>query len=563
MRPRLAPLPIDAVLDDIGARLAEASAVVLRAPTGAGKTTRVPPRVLAELGVPLSVVVVEPRRVAARAAAARVAAERGWKLGDDVGYRIRFDDRTSASTRLLYVTEGVLLAWVQRDPFLEGVGAVIFDEFHERNLASDLGLAMVERLRRTVREDLRLIVMSATLDSETVSSFLGDCPITESEGRLHAVTVEYLRRPDERPLWVQASAAVLRELAASAAGDLLVLSPFAAHSHPNPRGPTRPPPWILAMQLTRTALALISVATIATAQATPAWSKQQQKGCDFLMAKQKDGVFSVQTRRGSFPDPGFTSLAIAAIQSKPKDKRSEAEQATIDNGLRWVLKNQNEDGSFGRNVPNYTTCAAVMALSRWHDQDAAKDALAKAQKYVLMIQKCEQNGTQRSDVEYGGVGYSSKGERSDLSNMQFAISALRQSNLDIEHEAFQRTLVFLQRVQNRKESNDLDGKMTIKTGEKGTAKLSVGDDGGAVYYPGESPAGYVVNPDGSATPRSYGSMTYALLKTYTLCGVDTKDPRVQAAIRWIDDHWTVTENPGADPSLGTRRATRACSTTTC
>ncbi|MFN3241117.1 MAG: prenyltransferase/squalene oxidase repeat-containing protein [Planctomycetota bacterium] len=297
-------------------------------------------------------------------------------------------------------------------------------------------------------------------------------------------------------------------------------------------------------------LATLAATTTGLAQDQPAWSKAQQKGLEFLATKQKDGVFSVQTRRGAFPDPGFTSLAIAALQSKPKSLRSEAEQAIIDGGLRWVLKNQNDDGSFGRNVPNYTTCAAVMALSRWHDQEAAADALKKAQKYVLMIQKCEQNGTERSDAEYGGVGYGSKGERSDLSNMQFAMNALRQTGLEVDHEAFQRAVVFLQRLQNRKQSNDLDGKLKVSTAEQETGTMNVGDDGGAVCYPGESPAGYVVHPDGSATPRSYGSMTYALLKTYTLCGVDQKDPRVQAAVKWIGENWTVTENPGADPRLG-------------
>jgi len=279
------------------------------------------------------------------------------------------------------------------------------------------------------------------------------------------------------------------------------------------------------------------------------WTKTQQRGVDFLLGKQEHGVFSVRHGERSFPHAGFTSLAIAAIQSKPRALRTEAEQAVIDKGLTWVIAQQNDDGSIGRSTPNYTTCAAVMALSRWHD-DKRMPVLKKAQRYVLAIQKFEQNGTARSDVEYGGVGYGSKGERSDLSNMQFAIAALRESGLETDHEAFQRALVFLQRTQNLKSVNDLSGKLDITTGEDATAKLSVGDDGGAVYYPGESPAGYVVHPDGSATPRSYGSMTYALLKTYTLCGVKKDDPRVQAAVKWIRGNWTVEENPGVDPKLG-------------
>ncbi len=283
--------------------------------------------------------------------------------------------------------------------------------------------------------------------------------------------------------------------------------------------------------------------------AQPAWSPQQQQGCDFLLTKQKDGVFSVKMGSREFPDPGFTALAIAALQSKPVALRTEKDREIIDKGLTWVLQNQNEDGSFGRNVPNYTTCAVVMALSRW-DPSKTEEALAKAQRYVLALQNCEQTGSSRSDVEYGGVGYGSKGERSDLSNMQFAMDALRRSGLPADHEAFTRAVVFLQRTQNLKSANDLSGKLQLETEGGKPAPLAVGDDGGAVYYPGESPAGYIDHPDGSRTPRSYGSMTYALLKTYTLCGVKADDPRVQAAVKWIGANWTVEENPGADARLG-------------
>jgi squalene-hopene/tetraprenyl-beta-curcumene cyclase len=285
----------------------------------------------------------------------------------------------------------------------------------------------------------------------------------------------------------------------------------------------------------------------ATAQAEPAskWTPAQQKGCDFLLKQQKDGVFSVKTQKGTSPDPGFTSLAIAALQSKPAKERTKEEQATIDNGLAWVVKGQNPDGSFGRQVQNYTTCAAVMALSRWEQQDKAKDALAKARHYVLGIQNAEASGSSKTDVEYGGVGYS-KSERSDLSNVQFAVDALRRSGLPADHEALQRTLVFLQRTQNLKSVHDLSGKIHVKSDAAGEpALMTSGDDGGGVYYPGESPAGVDELPDGTRTPRSYGSMTYALLKTYTLCGVKADDPRVKAAVKWIGDNWTVTENPGA------------------
>ena len=283
--------------------------------------------------------------------------------------------------------------------------------------------------------------------------------------------------------------------------------------------------------------------------ATAGWSAAQQKGLAFLLQQQKDGVFSVKMGQRAFPDPGFTALALAAVQSKPKALRTAEEQAVVDHGAKWLLGQQNEDGSFGQRVPNYTTCAAVMALARWGD-DAAKPALAKAQRYVLAIQNCEANGSSPKDVEYGGVGYGAKGERSDLSNLQFAVQALRDTGLPADHEALQRAVQFLQRTQNLTSANDQSGKLQAKGDDGKAAPLQVGDDGGAIYYPGESPAGYVVRPDGALTPRSYGSMTYALLKTYTLCGVKAADPRVQAAVKWLGEHWTVAENPGFDPKQG-------------
>ncbi len=230
------PLPIDAVLPRLREALAAAGAVVLRAPTGAGKTTRVPPAVLADLAPDRSVVVVEPRRVAARAAARRMAAENGWELGREVGYQVRFDRRAGAATRLLVVTEGILVQRLQRDPFLEGVGAVLFDEFHERRLDADLALAMAARVRREVRDDLRIAVMSATLDPAPLTAFLDDCPAVESRGALHAVEIEHLdpteRRlpPDavgsRRPGAVAALTAWgVRRLLARTSGDLLAFLP--------------------------------------------------------------------------------------------------------------------------------------------------------------------------------------------------------------------------------------------------------------------------------------------------------------------------------------------------
>ena len=218
------PLPIDEALPELLAAVAARGAVVLRAPPGAGKTTRVPPA-LAGSGAAGdgTVVVLEPRRVAARAAARRIAEERGWTLGREVGWWIRFERRFTAATRVLFVTEGLLLRWLQRDPFLDGVGALVFDEFHERALAADLALALARQVRREARPDLVLAAMSATLDSAPLAAFL-DAPVVASAGRLHAVETRLLERPDERPLDQQAAAAVRRALAGSA-GDVLAFLP--------------------------------------------------------------------------------------------------------------------------------------------------------------------------------------------------------------------------------------------------------------------------------------------------------------------------------------------------
>ncbi len=195
------PLPIDEVMPRIVAALTGGShaSLVLRAPTGAGKTTRVPPALLAAgVAGDRRIVVLEPRRVAARAAARRMAAEGGWRLGSEVGFHIRFDRRAGADTRILVVTEGVLVRMLQSDPFLDGVGAVVFDEFHERNLQSDLALAMVRRVQAEAREDLAIVVMSATLEPGPIADYLGGCPVVESEGRLHPVEVRYLEGADAR-----------------------------------------------------------------------------------------------------------------------------------------------------------------------------------------------------------------------------------------------------------------------------------------------------------------------------------------------------------------------------
>ena len=219
-------LPIDAILPDLERALRSARAVVLEAPPGAGKTTRVPWAVQSWLG-DAEVVVAEPRRLAARMAARRVADEHGDVLGDRVGYSVRFEDVTSARTRVRYATEGIVLRRLLADPALRGVGAVILDEFHERHLATDLLLVLLDRLSQTTRPDLKLIVMSATLDAEPVARYLGDCPRLRSEGRMFPVTIEFLPKADDRPLEKQIVSAVRQVISEEADGDVLVFLPGA------------------------------------------------------------------------------------------------------------------------------------------------------------------------------------------------------------------------------------------------------------------------------------------------------------------------------------------------
>lgn len=213
---------VDEVIPELLEGLSRHPCAVLEAPTGAGKTTRVPPALLdAGFG---GVLVLEPRRVAARAAARRVASERGSALGGEVGYQVRFDRRIGRDTRLAYVTEGVLLRRLQDDPFLEGVQCVVLDEFHERSLDVDLALAMLRRIQLDVREDLRLVVMSATLEGRAVAAYMGACPVVRSEGRTFPVEVSYVPGLPRERLEEHVARAV-RAAGSEAEGSLLVFLP--------------------------------------------------------------------------------------------------------------------------------------------------------------------------------------------------------------------------------------------------------------------------------------------------------------------------------------------------
>lgn len=225
-----ASLPIDDVLPELVRRLRAGPNLVLLAPPGAGKTTRVPSALVDEGLVPAGerVLVLEPRRLAARLAATRIADERGVRLGGEVGYQVRFEDKTSRDTRIALITEGILTRRLQSDPFLEGVGAVVLDEFHERSVHADLGLAFLREIQRTVRPELKVVVMSATLDPAPVQRFLGDCPVLESDGRIFPVDVRFLERPDDRRLEERVAAGARRAVREQHEGDVLVFLPGAA-----------------------------------------------------------------------------------------------------------------------------------------------------------------------------------------------------------------------------------------------------------------------------------------------------------------------------------------------
>lgn len=219
------PLPIEPALPALRDAFASRTAVVLQAPPGAGKTTLVPP---AMLGAPWlggrRILMLEPRRLAARAAAYRMAEVRGERVGETVGFRTRVEQRVGRDTRIEVVTEGILTRRLQRDPTLDDVGLVIFDEFHERSLNADVGLALTLRTRELLRDDLRVLIMSATLDGTAVAALLDDAPVIASEGRAFRVDTRYV--PPKRDVRIEAAvASAVRRALEAHDGDVLVFLP--------------------------------------------------------------------------------------------------------------------------------------------------------------------------------------------------------------------------------------------------------------------------------------------------------------------------------------------------
>uniref|UniRef100_UPI001D138103 ATP-dependent helicase HrpB n=1 Tax=Cohnella sp. REN36 TaxID=2887347 RepID=UPI001D138103 len=219
-------LPIERSIPALREALSGRGQAVLIAEPGAGKTTRVPLALLDEPWLAgQKIIMLEPRRLAARNAARFMAAERGESVGETVGYRVRMDTRVGPRTRIEVVTEGVLTRMLQSDPSLEEAGLIIFDEFHERSLNADLGLALCLQSRQLFREDLRLLVMSATLAAEPVSALLEGAPVVTCEGRMYPVETFYAAKKSEGPIDAAAAAQVLRALEEQREGDVLAFLP--------------------------------------------------------------------------------------------------------------------------------------------------------------------------------------------------------------------------------------------------------------------------------------------------------------------------------------------------
>lgn len=220
-------LPAAAIADDVNRALAEWQAVVITAPPGAGKSTLLPLTILADAPVGSKILMLEPRRLAARQIAERMAELMGETVGKTVGYRIRFETKVSKETRIEVLTEGILTRMLESDPTLDGVSTVIFDEFHERSLHSDLAFALTRRVQQILRPNLRLVVMSATIDASAICEAL-QAPLIESQGRMFSVDIQYAKEDPTRQEIVQATAHAVRQSLHDQEGDVLAFLPGQA-----------------------------------------------------------------------------------------------------------------------------------------------------------------------------------------------------------------------------------------------------------------------------------------------------------------------------------------------
>jgi ATP-dependent helicase HrpB len=292
-------LPIDLLLPTIVQALRDGLNLVIEAPPGAGKTTRVPPALL-----PLvkgEILVLEPRRLAVRMAARRVATELGEKLGETIGYQVRFEDVGGPPTRLRFVTEGVLTRRLLSDPELRGVAAVLLDEFHERHLDGDLALALLHRLQKSVRPELRLIVMSATLDAAPVAKFLDGCCVVRSEGKLYDLRIEYTPH-SAAPLEGQVAGALEKLVHSTLDGDVLVFLPGAA-------------------EIRRTARAIEGLASRARLLVVPLHGDLSPAEQDRAVtpASQRKIILSTNVAESSVTIEGVTAVVDSGLARVPTD----------------------------------------------------------------------------------------------------------------------------------------------------------------------------------------------------------------------------------------------------
>jgi len=275
------------------------------------------------------------------------------------------------------------------------------------------------------------------------------------------------------------------------------------------------------------------------------------KGAGWLAAQQlPDGAWADPSGKG---DAGITGLVVTALAGAPDSARAKHAK-NIDAGLDYLLRQQQENGAvFERDkmptLSNYKTSVSILAFAASR-QERVKEAMARARKYLEGTQFTESwQNVQPDDMNYGGWDYDEKSQKpgADMSNVQFAVEALHKAGLPKDSEVWKRAQRFLNRCQNRSESNDLAGQLD----EQG---VKVQNDGGFVYDPFNSKAGLTDLPEGGKGLISYGSMTYAGLKSFLYAHVDKQDPRVQAAYAWLRRRWTLEENPGlrtdADPKLG-------------
>jgi ATP-dependent helicase HrpB len=351
MQPR--ELPIYELEQPLLGALRGEGRVIVQAPTGSGKSTQVPQMLLRhgflERG---QAVVLQPRRLAARMLARRVAQEVGTELGDTVGYQIRLESRTSERTRIRFVTEGILLRQMTFDPLLRGVSAVVFDEFHERHLYGDISLARALRIQRTERPDLRIIVMSATLDAGLLARYLAPCEVLVSRGRTFPVEIEYLPKAanvDAEPVW-DVAARECERLAGATAGDLLVFMPGA-------------------YEIGRTIQAIQGIRALRGFAALPLHGELPPDAQDRAVARQDGRKVIVSTNVAE------TSLTIDGVTAVVDSGLARTARFDPERGINTLLVEKISVASADQRAGRAGRTAAGVCVRLWTEQEHGRRAL--------------------------------------------------------------------------------------------------------------------------------------------------------------------------------------------